>query len=240
MLSQLKQITYSTFSDYNLSVVPLFLLMGQFAAYGGISGKLFATAENWLGHRRGGLAMATIGACAGFGAICGSSMATAATMARWRCRSSAARLFRCAVDRHTGGRRHARHPHPALDHPGHLRHAHRAEHRQAVRRRLRAGPAGGHRLHDRHPHLRLDEPGGGRCAPAAHALWPAHPRARPGLGHRDPVRGRARRHLWRLLHADRGVGRGRLRRRADRAAPAASSLSASSRRRCTTRPPPRR
>ncbi|MET0596335.1 MAG: TRAP transporter large permease [Mesorhizobium sp.] len=82
MLGQLKQIAYSTFSDYNLSVVPLFLLMGQFAAYGGISGKLFATAENWLGHRRGGLAMATIGACAGFGAICGSSMATAATMAR--------------------------------------------------------------------------------------------------------------------------------------------------------------
>ncbi len=82
ILGQLKQITYSTFSDYNLSVVPLFLLMGQFAAYGGISGKLFATAENWLGHRRGGLAMATIGACAGFGAICGSSMATAATMAQ--------------------------------------------------------------------------------------------------------------------------------------------------------------
>jgi C4-dicarboxylate transporter DctM subunit len=82
ILGQLKQITYSNFSDYNLSVVPLFLLMGQFAAFGGISSKLFRNAENWLGHRRGGLAMATIGACAGFGAICGSSMATAATMAQ--------------------------------------------------------------------------------------------------------------------------------------------------------------
>lgn len=82
ILNQLKQITYSTFSSYDFSVVPLFLLMGQFAAYGGISGKLFRTAENWLGHRKGGIAMATIGACAGFGAICGSSMATAATMAQ--------------------------------------------------------------------------------------------------------------------------------------------------------------
>lgn len=82
ILSQLKQVTYSTFSSYDFSVVPLFLLMGQFAAYGGISGKLFQTAENWLGHRKGGIAMATIGACAGFGAVCGSSMATAATMAQ--------------------------------------------------------------------------------------------------------------------------------------------------------------
>ncbi len=82
IVSQFKQLAYSTFADYNLSVVPLFLLMGQFAAYGGISGKLFSNAENWLGHRKGGLAMATIGACAGFGAICGSSMATAATMAQ--------------------------------------------------------------------------------------------------------------------------------------------------------------
>jgi C4-dicarboxylate transporter DctM subunit len=82
ILSQLKQVTFSTFSSYDFSVVPLFLLMGQFAAYGGISGKLFQTAENWLGHRKGGLAMATVGACAGFGAICGSSMATAATMAQ--------------------------------------------------------------------------------------------------------------------------------------------------------------
>ena len=82
VMSQMKTVVFSTFADYNLSVVPLFLLMGQFAAFGGISGKLFSNAENWLGHRKGGLAMATIGACAGFGAICGSSMATAATMAQ--------------------------------------------------------------------------------------------------------------------------------------------------------------
>jgi C4-dicarboxylate transporter DctM subunit len=61
--------------------VPLFLLMGQFATRGGMSEALFKAAAAWLGHRRGGIAMAAIGACAGFGAICGSSLATAATMA---------------------------------------------------------------------------------------------------------------------------------------------------------------
>ena len=80
ILSQLKQMTYSTFSSYSLSVIPLFLLMGQFAALGGLSQALFKAAEAWIGHRKGGVAMAAVGACAGFGAICGSSLATAATM----------------------------------------------------------------------------------------------------------------------------------------------------------------
>jgi C4-dicarboxylate transporter DctM subunit len=79
-LALFKSLTYSTFSSYSLSVVPLFLLMGQFASLGGISKQLFDAAASWLGHRRGGVAMAAIGACAGFGAICGSSLATAATM----------------------------------------------------------------------------------------------------------------------------------------------------------------
>ncbi|MGQ9723966.1 MAG: TRAP transporter large permease [Tepidimonas sp.] len=80
ILNQLKHTTYTTFSNYNLSVVPLFLLMGQFAALGGLSRSLFKAAEAWMGHWRGGVAMAAVGACAGFGAICGSSLATAATM----------------------------------------------------------------------------------------------------------------------------------------------------------------
>lgn len=79
-LSLFKNLTYSTFSSYSLSVVPLFLLMGQFASLGGISNQLFNAAASWLGHRKGGVAMAAVGACAGFGAICGSSLATAATM----------------------------------------------------------------------------------------------------------------------------------------------------------------
>ncbi|MBX3531459.1 MAG: TRAP transporter large permease [Rhizobiaceae bacterium] len=82
ILSRLKGETYSTFSSYSLSIIPLFLLMGQFAGLGGMSQSLFKAANAWLGHRKGGVAMSAIGACAGFGAICGSSLATAATMAQ--------------------------------------------------------------------------------------------------------------------------------------------------------------
>ncbi len=80
MMSQMKHLVYGTFSSYSLSIVPLFLLMGQFATLSGMSAALFKAAEAWLGHRKGGVAMSAIGACAGFGAICGSSLATAATM----------------------------------------------------------------------------------------------------------------------------------------------------------------
>ncbi|MEM0924379.1 MAG: TRAP transporter large permease, partial [Pseudomonadota bacterium] len=79
-LNQLKSLTYDTFSSYSLSIIPLFLLMGQFATRSGMSGALFRVAADWLGHRKGGVAMATVGACAGFGAVCGSSLATASTM----------------------------------------------------------------------------------------------------------------------------------------------------------------
>ncbi len=80
--ARLKNETYTTFSSYSLSIVPMFLLMGHFATLGGMSSALFKAAEGWLGHRKGGVAMAAIGACAGFGAISGSSLATAATMGR--------------------------------------------------------------------------------------------------------------------------------------------------------------
>lgn len=80
--ARLKTETYSTFSSYSLSIVPMFLLMGHFATLGGMSTALFKAAESFLGHRRGGVAMAAIGACAGFGSICGSSLATAATMSQ--------------------------------------------------------------------------------------------------------------------------------------------------------------
>lgn len=72
---------FSIFSSYNLTVVPLFIFMGQIAFHSGISRRLFDTAYAWIGHLPGGLAIATIGACAGFSAICGSTNATAATMA---------------------------------------------------------------------------------------------------------------------------------------------------------------
>ena len=72
-LSQMKTLTYDTFSSYSLSIVPLFLLMGQFATKSGMSAALFKAASDWLGHRKGGIAMASVGACAAFGAVCGTS-----------------------------------------------------------------------------------------------------------------------------------------------------------------------
>jgi tripartite ATP-independent transporter DctM subunit len=80
LLSSLKNLAYARLSNYDLVVIPLFLLMGQFATHGGLSRALFRFVSAYMGHRKGGVAMAAIGACAGFGAICGSSLATAATM----------------------------------------------------------------------------------------------------------------------------------------------------------------
>ena len=80
ILAQMKTLSYSSFSSYSLSVVPLFLLMGQFASRGGLSTSLFTAATKMVGHHRGGVALSSIAACGGFGAICGSSLATAATM----------------------------------------------------------------------------------------------------------------------------------------------------------------
>lgn len=80
-LSMITADLYNTFTSYSLTVIPLFVLMGQIAFHAGISGKLFRAAYHWFGALPGGLAMATIGACTGFGAICGSGPATAATMA---------------------------------------------------------------------------------------------------------------------------------------------------------------
>lgn len=71
---------YDTFSSYDLTVIPLFVLMGQLAFHSGISRGLFNAAYHWMGRMPGGLAMATVGACTAFGAICGSGPATAATI----------------------------------------------------------------------------------------------------------------------------------------------------------------
>jgi len=76
----LKTQTYSRFSSYDLSVIPLFLLMGQFATHGGLSRALFSFTNSLLSRVRGGMAMAAVIACAAFGAVCGSSVATAATV----------------------------------------------------------------------------------------------------------------------------------------------------------------
>ncbi len=81
-LQQLSDKFGETAMDYSLSVVPLFILMGNFVARAGLSHDLYAASHAFLGHRKGGLSLATIVACGGFSAICGSSLATAATMAK--------------------------------------------------------------------------------------------------------------------------------------------------------------
>ncbi|GAB6147173.1 TRAP transporter large permease [Desulfocicer niacini] len=81
-LGVLKTVPYSTLSNQNLSVIPLFILMGTFAFSAGISEDLYKAVHKWLGHFRGGLAMATVAACACFAAISGSSLATAATLGK--------------------------------------------------------------------------------------------------------------------------------------------------------------
>jgi C4-dicarboxylate transporter DctM subunit len=81
-LSLLSQDIFETFSSYPLSVIPMFVLMGSFAYAAGISKRLYRTTYTWVGGLRGGLTIATVLACAGFAAICGSTAATAATMGK--------------------------------------------------------------------------------------------------------------------------------------------------------------
>ena len=81
-ISMTGRLIIDTAQDYGLSVVPMFILMGLFVNKGGLSRELYRVSYGFLGHFRGGLAMATIVACAGFSAICGSSLATAATMSK--------------------------------------------------------------------------------------------------------------------------------------------------------------
>jgi len=81
-LSLLAQDIFGEFTSYPLSVIPMFILMGTFAFASGISQRLYQTTYAWIGHRRGGLTVATVLACAGFAAICGSTAATAATMGK--------------------------------------------------------------------------------------------------------------------------------------------------------------
>ena len=79
---QIGQIAFYTPMRAEFAVVPLFVLMGNFITRAGLADELYSAAYAWIGHKRGGLAMATILSCGGFSAVCGSSVATAATMAR--------------------------------------------------------------------------------------------------------------------------------------------------------------
>ena len=127
----LKSETFTTFLSYSLSIIPMFLLMGAFAALGGMSQALFKAAESFLGHRKGGGVMAAVGACAGSGAICGSSLATAATMSRVALtRAAQIWLFGWLLDSHPRGEGYAWHSDPVLNRIGNLCDPDRAKHCQ--------------------------------------------------------------------------------------------------------------
>jgi len=108
---QLKNDLYSTFSNDSFAIIPLFLLMGQFATLSGMSAALFKAGESFLGHRKGGVAMSAIAACAGFGSIAGS---------------------RCAFYRRAGCWWHARHSHSAVRDFGDPCDLDRTKHRKTV------------------------------------------------------------------------------------------------------------
>ena len=121
-LALLGQTAYETALAYSLSVIPMFVLMGYIAGEAGLNESLYRACNAWLGHRRGGLALATIGACGAFAAICGSSLATAATMAQIALPEMRKYKYRRQA-RHRRGRggRHHRHPDPAQRRHGDLR-----------------------------------------------------------------------------------------------------------------------
>ena len=81
-LSMVGQVFFDNGMSYTLSILPLFLLMGNFVVKAGLADELYYTSNAWLRHKKGGLAMATVIACGGFSSVCGSSLATAATMAK--------------------------------------------------------------------------------------------------------------------------------------------------------------
>jgi hypothetical protein len=123
-------------SSYTLSVLPLFILMGALSVRAGLAEALYKSAFGFVGHRRGGLAMASIAACGGFGAICGSSLATVTTMGR----VAVPEMLRYGYDQAPGHRRgrrgrNARHPDPAFPADDHLCDRYRDFCRQAVCRR---------------------------------------------------------------------------------------------------------
>ena len=211
-LKLLSQSPIRTATDAEFAVIPLFLLMGAFASASGMSRELFRASNTFLGHLRGGLGIATIVACGGFAAICGSSVATAATFSKVAYpEMRAARLSAKLRHRRDRGRRLARHHDPALHRVRGLRADHRAGHRQIVHRRHRARPAGGRHVYRDHQHHRFRAP----RLPAVGAapfLARTHRGGARRLGRGAAVRVHHRRALRRAVHRHRSRRHGRRRR----------------------------
>ena len=144
-------VLFESVSRYELGVLPLFLLMAHLCFAAGASRDFFDAAASFVGHRRGGLALATIAGCAGFGAVSGSSLATAATMGLIGLPEMRKRGYSTALATGRGRRgRHARLADPAVRRAHRLRHHRRAIDRQAVHRRDHPGAHADAALHGGH------------------------------------------------------------------------------------------
>ncbi len=202
----------------------MFILMGGLASRCGLSRDLFRGANAWLGRFRGGIAMAAVAACGGFGAVCGSSTATASTMGQVALPElQPLPLLAVARHRHARRRRHARHPDPALGRADRLRHHRRGEHRHPVRRRADSRPPR-HRSSSSHGRD-LRAPGARASGPKGEPVGPRRVHggdARPSSRSLVDLRHRHRRHLRRHLQPDAGRGDRRVPGRRSTASPAAA------------------
>ena len=203
---------YETGRNYTLSVVPLFILMGNLVTRAGMSQELFRAAYTCIGHLRGGLAMATVCACAGFGAICGSSIATAATMAKvaYPAMSQLGYSDRLSTGAIAGGGTLGILIPPSTIMVIYGVHD-RDQHRQAVRGRHPAGHSGDVPAVPRGAMDRVDRSGLG-AARRALDLGAAARGAQGRVGGGDALHRRHGRHLRRRLHGHRRRGDRRLRR----------------------------
>ena len=188
--------TAGLITNADLAVIPLFLMMGGFANASGLSSDIYRLAHALFGFQRGGLALATVGGCAGFGALTGSSLATVATMGSVALpEMRRARLFARALDRLHRRGRHARPARAAVDRDRRLRAVGRAVDRPALHRGLGAGGPDRRPLHARDLDDRAHQPGVGTRPRAVRC-----PRAVDGAQALDRrlrhVRRRDRRHLF--------------------------------------------
>ena len=132
-IATLSSETYSSVTGYSLSIIPLFVLMGNMAGAAGYSQRLYEAANAWIGRLRGGLASATVVGCAAFAAVSGSSVADCGDY-RQSCAAADETLWLCGRSGDRGGRcgRDTRHTHSAVDRLRTLRNSYGRKHRQTV------------------------------------------------------------------------------------------------------------
>ena len=150
VMASLKSLTYDTFSNYSLTIVPLFLLMGSSPALAACRRRFSAPPTPFSAIAAAALPWRPSAPAPALVRSAAPRWRPPRRWPRWRSPKCAATAIPARSRPDAGRRRHARHPYPAFVRARHLCHPRRAEHRQALRRRACAGDPGGDRLHDRH------------------------------------------------------------------------------------------